>query len=80
MSAVRVEVARMWLAQISECYRVPASIGRVVEFAWPAGTVQTGRIVGADNARIVVDFGNGPVPLHPTWNVTYREESGVSDT
>jgi hypothetical protein len=65
----------MALASISSYYRVPARLGATVDFAWPKGKVQTGQIVGAQDAYIVVDFDGSLSTLHPTWNVTYREES-----
>lgn len=67
-------VTRMSLEYISSYYHVPARLGVKVDFAYPAGRVQSGLIVGAQDAYIVVDFGGNQLStLHPTWNVTYRE-------
>lgn len=68
----------MSLAYIQRYYRVPAREGVQVDFAWPQGQVRTGTIVGALDARLLVDFPDqkGAI-LHPTWKVTYRE--GNSD-
>lgn len=65
---------RMLLASISATWHVPAKLDAQVDFAHPPGTVQRGRIVGAQDGYIVVDFGRDTLStLHPTWNVTYRE-------
>lgn len=71
--------SEMCLAYVRSYYHVPAHIGTVVDFEWPAGQVRTGRIVGGVDAHILVDFddGNGPDRMHPTWQVTYRVEAGA---
>lgn len=71
----------MSLEYIRDHYGVPAEVDAVIDFEWPAGRVRTGTIVGAQGAYLLALFGDplcGPVPLHPTWNVTYREAGGVS--
>jgi hypothetical protein len=66
----------MSLVYIRNYYRVPAREGVKVDFAWPKGQVRTGTIVGADDSHLLVDFGGErPEILHPTWEVTYREET-----
>jgi hypothetical protein len=51
-------------------YRVPAHIGTPVRFEG-----RPGRVVGFDGPHLLVQFDAEPhpVPLHPTWHVTYPE-------
>ena len=65
----------MSLAYIRSYYGVPAYEGREVAYTETPGDIRTGRIVGANGPHLLVDFGpsvcEAPLPLHPTWNVTY---------
>jgi hypothetical protein len=54
------------LAYIREYYGVPAEIGRVVTVNGDHGV-----IVGGQDAHLLVDFGDGVIPCHPTWRVDY---------
>jgi hypothetical protein len=65
------------LEYIRDHYGVPAYEGGMVEYGGHDDSPIVGRIVGSDNARLLVDFGaltrDGSAVLHPTWRVTYLE-------
>lgn len=67
----------MSLDYIRSHYGVMAYEGATVVFDYPAGSHREGTIVGADDARLMVQFPDEPhpLPLHPTWRTTYPGSS-----
>lgn len=64
----------MSLEYIRRHYGVPAYPDTLVDFHWPEGATRTGKIVGARDAHLLVDFPDQPwsLRIHPTWRVTYH--------
>ena len=61
---------------IRNTYRVPAQAGQRVSYtggAWP----KTGTITGAQGSNLLIrlDGDTTAMPYHPTWELTYLEES-----
>lgn len=69
----------MSLEYIRNYYKVPAEIGRRVEYTSETGTKQ-GVIVGAWNQYIQIHFDGEKKPagvFHPTWKMKYLEMGEV---
>jgi hypothetical protein len=65
----------MSLEYIRDYYKVPADLGRRIQYTGNKAPAD-GVIVGADDARLLarLDGYDDPVLLHPTWNVTYLDD------
>lgn len=64
------------LEYIRDYYKVPADMGRRIVYTGNKNTRLEGVIVGDDSARLLVrlESYDGPVVLHPTWNVEYLDD------
>jgi hypothetical protein len=72
----------MSLEYIRDYYKVPADLGRRIQYTGNKGSTLNGVITGADDAHLLarLDSYEEPVALHPTWNVEYLDDIEEADS